>query len=126
MTKLVLDRNPAHRRGAFFYRSEGKAECIKCDILLPMQYDIKDIGLAAEGKQRIEWADRDMPVLAQIRATFAKYPMIPALKAAVAHYGGDAGWAKVRPPLVELTPDQSKSLIADLDAKGFTMPGLKE
>jgi len=63
--------------------------------------------------------------LDEIRATFAKYPMIPALKAAVAHYGGDPAWSKVRPPLVELTADQSKSLIADLDARGFTMPGLR-
>jgi 4-hydroxy-tetrahydrodipicolinate synthase len=69
-------------------------------------------------------ADAQQKRLDDIRATFAKYPMIPALKAAVAHYGGDAGWAKVRPPLVELTPDQAKSLIADLDARGFTMPGL--
>jgi 4-hydroxy-tetrahydrodipicolinate synthase len=67
-------------------------------------------------------ADAQQKRLDDIRATFAKYPMIPALKAAVAHYGGDAGWAKVRPPLVELTPDQAKSLIADLDARGFMMP----
>jgi 4-hydroxy-tetrahydrodipicolinate synthase len=51
--------------------------------------------------------------------------MIPALKAAVAHYGGDTGWAKVRPPLVELTVAQAKSLISDLDVRGFTMPGLR-
>jgi 4-hydroxy-tetrahydrodipicolinate synthase len=70
-------------------------------------------------------ADGQQARLDEIRATFAKYPMIPALKAAVAHYGGDLAWAKVRPPLVELTPDQSKSLIVDLDARGFTMPGLK-
>ena len=70
-------------------------------------------------------ADAQQKRLDDIRATFAKYPMIPALKAAVAHYGGDPGWAKVRPPLVELTADQTKSLIADLDARGFTMPGLR-
>ncbi|MBK6751899.1 MAG: adenosylhomocysteinase [Acidobacteria bacterium] len=29
-----------------------------------MEYDIKDINLAPQGKQRIEWADREMPVLA--------------------------------------------------------------
>jgi hypothetical protein len=28
--------------------------------------------------------------------------MIPALKHAVAYWSGDPGWAKVRPPLVEL------------------------
>ncbi len=70
-------------------------------------------------------ADAQQAKLDEIRQTFAKYPMIPALKAAIAHYGGDAAWATVRPPLVELTPEQSRSLIADLDARGFTMPGLK-
>ncbi len=37
-----------------------------------MEYDIKDIALAAEGKKRIEWAERDMPVLAEVRAQFEK------------------------------------------------------
>jgi adenosylhomocysteinase len=35
-------------------------------------YDVKDIGLAAEGKRRILWADHDMPVLQQVRAKFEK------------------------------------------------------
>jgi len=34
--------------------------------------DIKDESLAAAGKKRIAWADREMPVLAQIRARFEK------------------------------------------------------
>lgn len=37
-----------------------------------MKYDIKDISLAPKGKQRIEWAGREMPVLKQIRDRFAK------------------------------------------------------
>jgi len=37
-----------------------------------MESDIKDKGLAAEGQQRIEWAERDMPVLRQVRARFEK------------------------------------------------------
>ena len=35
-----------------------------------MEYDIKDINLADDGKMRILWADRDMPVLAIIRERF--------------------------------------------------------
>lgn len=35
-------------------------------------HDIADATLAAEGKKRIEWADRNMPVLAQIRERFEK------------------------------------------------------
>ena len=35
-------------------------------------YDIKDPSLASEGKKRIEWAAREMPVIGQIRDRFAK------------------------------------------------------
>ena len=35
-------------------------------------YDVKDLGLAAEGVRRIEWADRQMPVLAAIRERFER------------------------------------------------------
>jgi adenosylhomocysteinase len=35
------------------------------------EHDIKDIGLAAEGKRRIDWAEREMPVLRLIRERFA-------------------------------------------------------
>ncbi len=36
------------------------------------KYDIKNIKLADEGKRRIEWADRQMPVLALIRKEFTR------------------------------------------------------
>jgi adenosylhomocysteinase len=36
------------------------------------RYDVKDIALASEGKRRIEWADRQMPVLAAIRERFER------------------------------------------------------
>ncbi|NPA54386.1 MAG: adenosylhomocysteinase [Aquificae bacterium] len=37
-----------------------------------MEYDVKDLSLAEKGKLRIEWAERDMPVLRQIRERFEK------------------------------------------------------
>ncbi|MDI6873244.1 adenosylhomocysteinase [Candidatus Solincola sp.] len=37
-----------------------------------MDYHIADIGLAEEGKLRIEWAERDMPVLRLIRERFER------------------------------------------------------
>ncbi len=37
-----------------------------------MQSDIKDTSLAPDGIKRIEWAERDMPVLRQVRERFAK------------------------------------------------------
>jgi adenosylhomocysteinase len=36
------------------------------------RYDVKDLALAAEGVRRIEWADRQMPVLAAIRERFER------------------------------------------------------
>jgi len=36
------------------------------------KHDIANASLAAEGKKRIEWAERNMPVLAQIRERFEK------------------------------------------------------
>jgi adenosylhomocysteinase len=36
------------------------------------RYDVKDLALAAEGVRRIEWADRQMPVLAAIRDRFER------------------------------------------------------
>ena len=35
-------------------------------------HDVANAALAAEGKKRIEWAERNMPVLAQIKERFAK------------------------------------------------------
>ena len=39
---------------------------------MKIQSDVKDIRLAAKGKQRIEWAARSMPVLRKIEERFAK------------------------------------------------------
>lgn len=36
-----------------------------------VKHEVKDLALAAEGKRRIEWAGREMPVLRQIRDRFA-------------------------------------------------------
>lgn len=69
----------------------------------------------AEGLQR---------ELDEIRETAMAYPMIPALKATVAHFSNDAQWRTVRPPLVALAHDQSSALVTSLLKKGFDMPGL--
>ncbi|MEO6334763.1 MAG: adenosylhomocysteinase [Pyrinomonadaceae bacterium] len=51
-----------------------------------IQYDIKDINLAPQGKQRIEWADREMPVLRLIRERFeAEKPLTGVKLIACAH-----------------------------------------
>ena len=35
-----------------------------------MKYDVKDLGLADEGKRKAEWASKEMPVLDQIKKRF--------------------------------------------------------
>jgi len=51
-----------------------------------MEHDVKDLSLAAEGKRRIEWAERDMPVLRSVREKFEKeQPFAGKVLAAVLH-----------------------------------------
>jgi len=47
-----------------------------------MDYDVKDIALAKSGKERIEWAEKDMPVLVSIREQFAKDKPFKGLRVA--------------------------------------------
>jgi 4-hydroxy-tetrahydrodipicolinate synthase len=74
------------------------------------------------------WQSTDADALqAGITATrmlFQRCPMIAALKAAISHYSNDAGWATVRPPLVELDAGQYQRLIGELANHGFAMPGI--
>ena len=45
-----------------------------------LKYDIKDINLAEQGKNNIEWAMKDMPVLRKIRERFLKEKPFAGLK----------------------------------------------
>jgi 4-hydroxy-tetrahydrodipicolinate synthase len=57
-----------------------------------------------------------------LRKAIQAYPMIPALKAVIAHYRGDPGWAAVRPPFVPLPAAEAEKAIRTLaDAHGFTL-----
>jgi len=87
---------------------------------------------AAIHKLYREWntadeADQQQSKLNVVREVFSsrKFPsMIAALKQAIAIYGNDPEWARVRPPLVELRTQQAELLAADLKTIGFTMPGI--
>jgi 4-hydroxy-tetrahydrodipicolinate synthase len=70
-------------------------------------------------------ADARQKALDGVRATFQRFPMIPALKSAIAQFSGDAAWHTVRPPLVALTAEQRRGLAEALAAIGFGMPGLR-
>lgn len=87
-----------------------------------------NVNPAAIARLSATWQSADADVrqseLNLIRGIFARFPMISALKAAIARYGNDPSWVTVRPPLVELSSEQNAALIADLDRAGFAMPGL--
>src|SRR3989442_10526716 len=88
-----------------------------------------NVNPAAIHKLYAEWtnadADDQQAKLNVIRdALGKKYVMIAALKQGIAIYANDPAWAKVRPPLVELTAEQAKTLAAELKTISFTMPGL--
>ena len=89
-----------------------------------------NVNPAAIHKLYSEWqradADQEQDALNRTRETLGKkYLMIAALKQAIAIYADDPAWARVRPPLIELTSEQAQSLAAELRQMGFTMPGLK-
>ena len=87
-----------------------------------------NVNPAAIAKLNATWeaddADAQQAALDAVRDIFQGYVMIPALKAAVAHYGVDAEWSRLRPPLVELSTPEQADLVKNLDAAGFAMPGL--
>ena len=49
-------------------------------LMTEINYDIKDISLAEQGKKQIEWALKDMPVLRQIRERFIQEQPFKGLK----------------------------------------------
>jgi 4-hydroxy-tetrahydrodipicolinate synthase len=89
-----------------------------------------NVNPAAIHKLSMEWrnedADEQQAKLNVVREVFGrKYLMIAALKQGIAIYANDPAWAKVRPPLVELTADQAESLATELKAIGFKMEKLR-
>ena len=88
-----------------------------------------NVNPAAIAKLTRNWqkpdADARQAALDRVRAVFQTFPMIPALKAAVAHFSADSSWTTVRPPLVALSEEQRGQLLGSLSALGFAMPGLR-
>jgi 4-hydroxy-tetrahydrodipicolinate synthase len=91
-----------------------------------------NVNPAAIHKLYREWntaddADQQQSKLDVVREVFIsrKFPsMIAALKQALAIYRNDPEWARVRPPLVELSTEQAQLLAAELKPIGFAMPGI--
>ncbi len=76
---------------------EGGAGCITATA------NVNARALARAFRERTEDRQREIDA---VRAAFERLPLIAALKEAVAQKTGDASWRAVRPPLVELSPEQ--------------------
>jgi 4-hydroxy-tetrahydrodipicolinate synthase len=67
-------------------------------------------------------ADQLQAGITALRKAIQAFPMIPALKALVAHYRKDPGWSKMRPPFTELPAADAEKLIKQLaDAHNFRL-----
>jgi 4-hydroxy-tetrahydrodipicolinate synthase len=70
-------------------------------------------------------AERLQAEVDAVRGAVEKVPLIPGLKAIVAHFATDPGWLNLRPPLVGLAPGQRDALLADITALKLSMPELR-
>jgi adenosylhomocysteinase len=100
------------------------------------RYDVKDLSLAPEGVRRIEWADRQMPVLAAIRRRFeTEQPLAGYRVSACLHVTTEtanlmrtlkAGGADVvvcaSNPL-STQDDVAAALVSDFDVPSFAIKG---
>jgi adenosylhomocysteinase len=100
------------------------------------KYEIKDISLAPLGKQRIEWAGREMPVLKQIRDRFAKEQPFAGVKItacchittetanlAIALKAGGADAILIASNPLSTQDDTAASLVADYEIPVFAFRG---
>ncbi len=89
-----------------------------------------NVNPAAIHRLYCDWQEDDAQAqqnaLDELRSIVQKFPMIPALKAVVAHYTGDPQWSAVRPPLLDLSDEDRDLLVQRLEKRGFTMPGLAQ
>ncbi len=78
----------------------------------------------ARGCGRHEALQAQLNVVREVFSSRNFPSMIAALKQAIAIYRNDPDWARVRPPLVELTKEQATLLAAELKTIGFAMPDI--
>ncbi len=114
-TKAILDANPGFE---VFPGSEvflldgmrnGAAGCISATANVAAR-SIRELYDHWQGSD----ADRLQGEVTALRKAIQSYPMIPVLKALIAHYREDQVWADVRPPFTELTPAEAKAAIEAL------------
>ncbi|MEL7315731.1 MAG: adenosylhomocysteinase, partial [Cyanobacteria bacterium J06559_3] len=101
-----------------------------------IQHDIKDIALAAQGKQRIEWAGREMPVLRQIQDRFAQEKPLAGIRIsacchvttetahlAIALKNGGADAVLIASNPLSTQDDVAASLVADYGIPVYAIKG---
>ena len=101
-----------------------------------IKYDIKDIALSVKGKQRIEWAGREMPVLQQIKERFAKEKPFAGLRLvacchvttetahlAIAIKAGGADAILIASNPLSTQDDVAASLVADYGIPVYAIKG---
>ena len=67
-------------------------------------------------------ADKLQADITALRKAIQAHPMIPTLKALIAHYRQDPGWAQMRPPFTELSAAEADKAIRELaEAHGFKL-----
>jgi 4-hydroxy-tetrahydrodipicolinate synthase len=86
-------------------------------------YEVYTVASAVSADVDLEPQQTQLNVVRDVFSN-RKFPsMIAALKQAIAIYVNDPEWARVRPPLVELTTEQVKLLAVELKAVGFALNG---
>ncbi|MEM9224274.1 MAG: dihydrodipicolinate synthase family protein [Pseudomonadota bacterium] len=69
-------------------------------------------------------ADQRLASVNRVRSTFARWPMIAAMKSAIADARHDDVWRALRPPLLPLGEEESAALRSALDEIGFALAPL--
>lgn len=101
-----------------------------------VKHEVKDLSLAPLGKQRIEWAGREMPVLAQIRDRFAQEKPLDGIRLvacchvttetanlAIALKAGGADAVLIASNPLSTQDDVAASLVADHGIPVFAIKG---
>jgi 4-hydroxy-tetrahydrodipicolinate synthase len=79
----------------------------------------KALGTSASTGAGLEALQGRLNVVREVFARKSWPSMIAALKQAIAIYGNDPEWTRVRPPLVELTTEQAQKLAAEFEKIEF-------
>jgi 4-hydroxy-tetrahydrodipicolinate synthase len=88
-------------------------------------YELYTVASAVSADVNLEPQQAQLNVVRDVFSSRKLPSMIAALKQAIAIYANDPQWARVRPPLVELTAEQAKLLTAELKRIGFAMNGIR-